>query len=962
MILLVVASSLGLLALMTPAGAAGAPSSTGSSSGAHPAQTPPTHGDLVVGPGQTYVIQPTSAGLTYYQGGNITVEAGGTLNVTNVTLSFAQYVSNIGTPMQRLSHIYQFVDEGTVNFYHANLTTDVNVINAYAKLNFSVMGVLNAQASTFAFPGWFYIDGSAAKVTLNESAITGNPAVVPLEGFEPAPIWGDTVWAPTVTVLGGAQLNLFASTVNETYADPLAFVGYPRPVPLSSDGGVLTGAGLSSSLTTSNTPESLAQDWSYPDAGALSGTVQVNYTDSNSVTNTLATLAVSYGGVSYTIGGVAFVNGSSTSILLPLSASLLGNITAQGMLQYLNYTGAFGTSPQILVQFSGVSGPSVNLTGISVQVNTTGPEFNLTVSGAGSVLSAIDSSIDVNWTTVGGGLYSETPPFAWDSNKLVFTDGALGYLGNVSSTTGVVNVFSTSAILEDSASQVYLYRWAQVNITSTPDRPLQGAQLSMYYAYGSDQANNATVTAINDIATVNPAMWGYLEYWDGAHGAAGWGVSNAEGDAALLVASNELTYQTLPDGNFLGGYHVGVSVPGFTVPSHWFNWSVSPYPQGVASGTAGYARPDYAPAQGFPNFVFTIRVTSASPPSSATLSLSGHYFTAGTVAFNGTATATIEVYATPTGGGNAIPLGTGTAAANSAFNVTWYSLNNVLSAGSSYTLSVTATANGVTSEPYLIQGTYTVSGGPSHNFFTQTFLGLPVWLWLAIAAAAVVAIVAFLLIARRQAAGKLVECGECGNLIPEEATVCPKCGAEFESDLIRCSRCASTIPADSKFCPECAAQLLGKPGEAESDPEKQAYADFTGKYRAEAKRELGDNYTEGAFWDWWKRQPTYTPFSQWSLQQGQGTARAGMTAPPAGTETAPETPPAKPPKGGAPPSTGRKEPGAAAAPSTAAAPPTTTTTVPPPATGAGTLKACPSCGKEIPAEYLVCPFCNAVTQ
>ena len=138
-----------------------------------------------------------------------------------------------------------------------------------------------------------------------------------------------------------------------------------------------------------------------------------------------------------------------------------------------------------------------------------------------------------------------------------------------------------------------------------------------------------------------------------------------------------------------------------------------------------------------------------------------------------------------------------------------------------------------------------------------------------------VAILLFLFVARRQAAGKLVECGECGNLIPEDATVCPKCGAEFETDLIRCSRCASTIPADSKFCPECAAQLLGTPGEAESDPEKQAYADFTEKYRAEAKKELGDNYSEGAFWDWWKRQPTYTPFSQWSLQQGQGTARAG---------------------------------------------------------------------------------------
>jgi len=49
------------------------------------------------------------------------------------------------------------------------------------------------------------------------------------------------------------------------------------------------------------------------------------------------------------------------------------------------------------------------------------------------------------------------------------------------------------------------------------------------------------------------------------------------------------------------------------------------------------------------------------------------------------------------------------------------------------------------------------------------------------------------------------------------------------------------------------------------------------------------------------------------------------------------------------------------APKTPPAPPTATT-VPPPAAGGAGLKACPSCGKEIPAEYLVCPFCNAVTQ
>ena len=241
-------------------------------------------------------------------------------------------------------------------------------------------------------------------------------------------------------------------------------------------------------------------------------------------------------------------------------------------------------------------------------------------------------------------------------------------------------------------------------------------------------------------------------------------------------------------------------------------------------------------------------------------------------------------------------------------------------------------------------------------------------MWLAIAAGAAIAIVAVLVVLRRQAAGKVVECGECGNLIPEEATVCPKCGAEFESDLVRCSRCASTIPANSVVCPECAAQLLGVPGSAPEEAERQGYQDFTEKYRAEGKKELGENYNEGSFWDWWKRQPTYVSYSQWKLQQGQGSPRMGMSEPPTGPPGVPlasapaptPVPAAAAPKASpAPPPPLTFSP-RAPAPAARAAAPAAAAGAPPVA--AGGLKACPTCHKEIPGDYLVCPFCGSVTQ
>ena len=936
------------LAGVFAAGVRGGPDSMANSAPSTLHASAVTHGDLVVTSGETYVIQPPSgsdARPTYYQGGNITVDGGGVLIVEDTTLSFVQ------TPFN-----FQFTDAGTVDLYNSTVTTDVQILpdnDASAKLALTVTGQLSAWNSTFAFPGSFDVTGAGAVVTLNGSAVTRNPAVLQL--VESALVQGDTAWAPTIAVSGTAHLNLFGSRISDLYQD----------------------------------------NWS--------------------------------------------ANGTPTSTVASI--------------------------------------------------------FNITVSGAGSELSAVDSSIGVNWVPL-------NPVSPWGSNKLLFTGGAVGYLANISTPAGYYPLvgFATSAIQPDAVSQAYLYRWAEFSVTGRAGAfVVQDARVSDFYAYNTNQANNVTANALNNLATTDPAIWGYVQYWDSQHGISAYGSSNAHGQAFVLVASNNLTASTLQDGYFLGDYHFEVSVPAVSVASHWFNWSVTPYPGGVSNGTAGYQDPDFAPDQSFADYYGAMSVTttvilangaattngvrigqqlgiqvtlkdtgtatitqvggtmyynttSTTPlnkvnvtgldlttsgqtetitfawvindsttglfynsatgqydksklndfgltlefnygqaslaggvvpqvvpvtitPSQIrisaftvgapnTLNLNNQYVSTGTLQYNGSQRATLILYALPTSGAAPIALASDTVVQGN-FDLVWFPPPIALSPGT-YTLSAQASYNGVTAY-YNVTGQFTVPSPPSSptSFLTQKILWFPLWVWLAIAAAIVLGLVAFLLVARRQAAGKLVECGECGNLIPEDATVCPKCGAEFEHDLIRCSRCASTIPADSKFCPECAAQLLGKPGEGEADPERQGYADFTEKYRAEGKRELADNYSEGAFWDWWKRQPTYTSFSQWKLQQGTGTPRAGMAAPPpAAAAAAPTTPPARPPsRGGG---------GAAAAAAARAQPPAPAPAPLPLATGgpaaaavgapgAG-LKACPNCGKEIPPEYLVCPFCGAVTQ
>ncbi len=1089
-VLAVVLGSVGLLGALVPVHLA--PPSSGSAVPAatvHTAASPVTHGDLVVAAGETYTILPTLGGTTYYQGGNITVDAGGTLIVQDVTLSFVQYVADSGTAVQRLSHIYHFSDAGTVAFTNATLTTDVQVVNSYAKLNLTVTGSLSAWNSVFAFPGWIDVAGSGAVATLNSSTITWNPNVAGL--FEPSAIQGDTLWAPTVLVTGGAKLSLFGSQVLNTYADNMLAYGTPRPTPLIATGGSLPAAGkINATVQGPSDSANLTLDWAYPAAGAESGYAEFTYNNSNAL-DAVGAVVVWYAGTSYALGSVTFLNNTlGGTAKVPFSGGLLAAISAAGMLNYLNYTGDFGVGPaRIAVQVTSTSGPGIVVSQLAFQMNTTGPTYDLLVTGAGSELSAVDTAFDINWNPPAASPYSQSPPYPWSSNKLDFTNGAVGYLANVSTLNGLPGVFSSSAVLPDPSSQVYFYRWAEFNLTGRAGiLAVEGAQVSTYYAYNTNQSNNQTANSLNDLAVTDPAIWGYVQYWDAQRGITTYAQSNAAGQAFVLVAAGNLTGPTLPDGIFLGSYHIGITVSANAIGSRWFNWSVSPYPVGVASGTSNYQGPDVGPPQSFANYygamsftttvtangtlaanaslrigqglgiwitasdlgtaavrqvgatlyynasgigtplavfsnpavllttpnattqfnvtwtvtdavtglngTFThpflvvfewnngnvtrgggtissvvrvtiepsqIRIVSATTNAPSTLDLTQSYSTSGVLQYNGTHPALIQIYAIPTGGSSSsVEIGYGYAVSGVPFTVDWTSpLSGAgLSAGTTYTIEVTATYNGKSAPVATLTGTFTVPS-PSvtaQSFLTQVFFGLPLWAWLAVAAAIVLGLVGFLLIARRQAAGKLVECGECGNLIPEEATVCPKCGAEFEADLIRCSRCAATIPADSKYCPECAAQLLGKPGEGGEEAERQGYSDFTEKYRAEAKRELGENYSEGAFWDWWKRQPTYTAFGQWKLQQGQGTPRTGMTAPPAsGSEPAGSSAPT--PRGGAKapppysePATAAAPPGSAGARGAAGAP------------GGGPLKPCPNCGKEIPPEYLVCPFCGAVTQ
>ncbi len=1093
-------ASLGLSFAAVPMARAGAVPSPPLAASVAPAAT--LHGDLIVSAANSpFVISPATTGSALYaQQGNVTVLAGGTLIVRGETLDFVQFVADTGTLANRVAHLYHFSVQGTVSLDNSTVTTDTGVINAYTKLLFNVSagGNVTLASSTLAFPGWLEVSGAGASMTLENSAITPNAAISQLN--ENVSILGDTVYGPSISVSAGAALNLFNSTVSATYKDNLLSSGVPGPLPVTDAGHFalnVSGGQTLSSWPTPTDSENVSRAMLYPTFAG--GTISLTYSSTSASVSTGSTFG--FAGNTYALPTIAFAPGGGL-VNLSLPANAVTALNAAGPLGWLEATGSFDQAGTIQLALATTGLASTVVVDSATVALTPVLSYNVTASGAGTTITAADSSLDLNWNlTPGTPVASGMPPTPWSSNKLLLSGGAAAFLASVTIPAGRSSVFfATSAVLPDASSSAYFYRWAAIPVTSNSGVAIPDAQATAFYSYDASQSSNATATALNNLASADPALATYVQLWDTVHGIPGYGQSGPNGDAYLLLASSVVAEPTLPDGTYLGGYHVALTLSGGGQGStQWGYVSVMPYPIGMAPATPDVQAPfvytNYVPALAFTstslvvngqpeanatvaigqvitfsstvtnvgtgpvqsftvnlsyvlpsplvphlvaptqsfgplavgaqqtvslswvvnesvtgdhgyfhnNFVLTtswnggvapnggvatdtvsVRIAPAliavafTPPTGA-LSMNVGYPANGSVIFNGSGAAVVNITAVASDGTEYLL--TSAAETSGSFNLPLYVLSNMPSG--TYSIVINATYND-RSATATIPNSFTVAGAPAPAtpFWQQKLLGLEVLYWILIAVAVLAGILAFLFLARRTARGKLVECGECGALIPENATQCPQCGAEFEQDLVRCSRCGATIPANSAVCPECAAQLLGSPDQEARDPERQGFADVVERFRLEAKKELGDNYSEGAFWDWWKRQPTYLSFSQYRLQQSQGT-RAGMSAPQESTTTSTEAPTApttaRPPRGGGGAATAapmRARPAATAppasttasrsAPATARAAPTPAPApaapAPAAASGGPAMKPCSNCGKEIPPDYLVCPFCGAVTQ
>jgi len=178
-----------------------------------------------------------------------------------------------------------------------------------------------------------------------------------------------------------------------------------------------------------------------------------------------------------------------------------------------------------------------------------------------------------------------------------------------------------------------------------------------------------------------------------------------------------------------------------------------------------------------------------------------------------------------------------------------------------------------------------VQRSSSFLFQQVPILGIQWWLFLVILAAAAAVAIGVSLYWKVYGLGKMVECGECGAFIPEDATTCPKCGVEFERDMAKCSNCQAWIPVDVKQCPECGVEFATGEVEMADYEEKMRlqYDEVVAKLRQDASSQLGRDLSDREFQEWWKKQPTFLTFEDWLREEEEMRKMGSKPCPTCGT-------------------------------------------------------------------------------
>src|SRR5439155_665037 len=372
-----------------------------------------------------------------------------------------------------------------------------------------------------------------------------------------------------------------------------------------------------------------------------------------------------------------------------------------------------------------------------------------------------------------------------------------------------------------------------------------------------------------------------------ASGANAWNRTDANGLARIPLYTDLITTASLPNAESFGNYQLTVAFGATTGPG---GVSFDPYPAitaddntkqvsvslpiqvrtgpdlTVQAGTATMTVP-----QNTPSTAYALISNEGDTPATA---VTGYVRDSGSNGIGGVVL-NIELRS-----GATVLATNSTMSATDGFFIGSITVPPTTQDGS-YTIVVTPATT-------LIQpDTRTIAVQRSSSFLFQKVpvLGIEWWLFLVILAAAAAVAIGVSLYWKVYGLGKMVECGECGACIPEDATTCPKCGVEFERDMAKCSNCQAWIPVDVKQCPECGVEFATGQLEMADYKEKMRlqYDEVVARFKQEASRQLGRSLSETEFQEWWRKQPTFLTFEDWLREEEEMRKMGSKPCPTCGT-------------------------------------------------------------------------------
>jgi len=780
------------------------------------------------------------SGILYTVDGSITIGSGGSLTLINGGLNFAKDTSHRGYSLTVSAGGSLILDNSIV-------TVQTTAIDPYLKLALQVSGAGSSftmtNGSVLKFPGWFNATGTT--ITMANSAITGflpgdltnvgvyvgdndnspliswSSTTASLYASQIARIYENTSSADKVNVTGPMQGNVALTSSSTLYAYD-SYIG----VHFSNIGTGSTCPCLHNELTVDAT------------SNAYLYNVTIDQTETPTQESQWAPAFVPLS-TSATGGSIYLLRWAQVQVVdavgFPVSgASLAATSSPQGTTAVYPDNGGLTTPSARTLTYLGKSASGTNA---YTTTNSNGMakiplytdlinQWSLPNANSSGNFALTATYAPASATATGGVNFNPYPAVTWQDNNAFVTI----QLSNVHVQTGPDLVLRQS----DYTATVTAYQNQPFSVDA------------LIYNDGQTDATGVSIAAFLDANTTALAR-----------------VDN------LAIAAGENLTQPL---NFTNG------VSG--IGSHTLELIVDPdntiNEGGVAQESNNFANVTLnilAPPNGAVSILAPVAGLTIAPGS--TLDVTGYVRDTNSLPISG-----VVLNIKLMSGSTEIVSGTATSQKDTGFFLVVLTIPAGTADGS-YQIQVTSTASSIQSD------TTTISVLAPASFLNTPvpLLGIAWWLFLIILAIIVAAVVGITLYFKVYGLGKMVECGECGAFIPEDATVCPKCGVEFEKDMAKCSNCQAWIPVDVRQCPECGVEFATGQLDMADYQEKMRlqYDEVVQKFKEDASRQLGRALSEQEFQEWWRKQPTFLTFEDWLHEEEEMRKQGSKGCPVCGT-------------------------------------------------------------------------------